>query len=211
MVPLVIIGAGGFGREVSWLVEEINKNTTKPKWHLLGFLDDDVHALDRFTQYGAILGPVDSYRDLQDPFAVCAVGDPRSRKAIVERLETLGARWATLIHPTASIGTASNVGEGCILCKSAVVTVDAKIGNHVQFNVHASAGHDAEIGDLCTLSAFVDVCGGALLEEGTFLGSHASVLPKASVGAWARVGAGSVVLRHVRSGKTVLGVPGKEI
>ena len=36
---LYIIGAGGFGREVAWLVERINAE--RPTWDLRGFIDDN--------------------------------------------------------------------------------------------------------------------------------------------------------------------------
>ena len=88
-----------------------------------------------------------------------------------------------------------------------VVTVDVTLGAHVHLNVAVTVGHDAQVGDFCTLSSHVDICGGATLGEGVFLGSHASVMPKAKVGEWARVGAGSGVLRTVRAKTTVFGVP----
>ena len=36
MRDLIIIGAGGFGREVAWLVERINKKSIV--WNLIGFV-----------------------------------------------------------------------------------------------------------------------------------------------------------------------------
>ena len=38
MKDLIIFGASGFGREVAWAVERINK--VSPTWKLLGFMDD---------------------------------------------------------------------------------------------------------------------------------------------------------------------------
>jgi sugar O-acyltransferase (sialic acid O-acetyltransferase NeuD family) len=123
----------------------------------------------------------------------------------------LGARWATLVHPTATIGPGSTVGEGCILCAASGVTAGCRVGKHVVFNFYSGAGHDARIGDFCTLSGHADITGHAVLEEGVFVGSHGVVLPRAHVGAWATVGAGSVVLRSVPPGATVFGVPAKVI
>lgn len=205
MEPIVIIGAGGFGREIHALIEDINRET--PTWEFLGFADDDLAALDALDRYTPVCWPTDELPIADCRNYVCAVGNPTTRKVIVDRLADKALTWPTLIHPTAAIGPGSVIGVGGILCRNAVVTVDIKLGNHVHLNVAATIGHDAQVGDFCTLSGHVDICGAATLGEGVFLGSHASVMPKAKVGEWARVGASSVVLRTVRAGTTVFGVP----
>lgn len=207
--PLVIVGAGGFGREVFALVQDLNR--VEPRWQVLGFLDDALDKLAGLPYYGGVLGPIESYRELGCPWAICAVGDPRVRKAVVGRLDAMQACWATLGHPTAVRHDTSTIGEGCVLCHGAWVSVDTRIGRHVHMNCMTTVGHDAHLGDFCTLSPHADICGAAVLETGVFLGSHASVLPKAHVGAWARVGGGSVVLRNVAPNTTVFGVPTKQV
>jgi sugar O-acyltransferase (sialic acid O-acetyltransferase NeuD family) len=209
MEPLVIVGAGGFGREVFGLIQDINQ--VRATWDVLGFLDDNPLALDGYTHYPPLLGAVDDGRALRSAQMACAVGNPAIRRQVVERLDALGVRWGTIVHPTACVGVGSSLGEGCILCARSMLTVDVRAGRHVHLNCTAGAGHDARIGDFCTLSAHVDVCGHAVVEEGVLLGSHATVLPGIRVGAWARVGAGSVAIRDVPPETTVLGVPAKEI
>lgn len=209
MKPLVIAGAGGFGREVCQLVHDINSVT--PMWQLLGFLDDYNHSLDCLSHYPPILGNLESYRSHDRPAIVCAVAKPQSRARMVARLNELDAQWTTLVHPTASVGAGSTIGAGTILCRGATVTVDATIGEHVHLNCNSVVGHDARLGSLCTLSCFVDICGNVQLDDGVFLGSHASVLPHAHVESWATVGAGSVVVTRVLAGETVFGVPAKRL
>ncbi|NLF07787.1 MAG: acetyltransferase [Pirellulaceae bacterium] len=209
MNDLVIVGAGGLGREVFWVLEEINQ--CKPTWNFLGFLDNNPRALDGFAGYGKILGPVEMYRQLNRPHAVCAVGMPEVRWKIVKQMEEYGARWATLIDPDATVGPGSSVGHGCVLRKRAIVTVNAFVGNHVFFGLGAQASHDARIDDYCTLCGHADVNGGAVLEEGVFLGTHACIMPKVTVGSWSRVGAGTVAIRNVPLDTTLFGVPGKSI
>jgi len=209
MKPLVIVGAGDFGREVAWLVDEINR-TGQEQWNLLGFLDDNTDAMAGYSDYPPVLGPPEAYGNLDRPHAVCAVADGGIRQTVVERLSACGALWATLIHPTAGIGLGTRVGEGSIVCRQAMVTVDATIGRHVQLNVNSAVGHDAQLGDFCTLAGFVDICGRVVLGEGVYVATQASVLPKTVVGAWAQISAGSTARRRVRPGMTVVGVPGKE-
>jgi len=204
---MIIVGAGGLGREVFWVVQEINR--VKRTWNLLGFLDNDPHALDGFSGYGAVLGPVESYRKLDRPYAVCAVGMPEVRWKVVRRLAAMNARWATLVDPSVAVGPGSTIGEGCVLRKRATVTVNVEVGNHVFFGCGAQASHDSRVADFCTLCGHTDLNGGAILEEGVFLGTHACVMPQVRVGAWARVGAGTVAMRDVPSDTTIFGVPGK--
>lgn len=209
MDRLVIIGAGGFGREVYAAIEDTNR--VKQQWDVIGFLDVDAHMLDRFPHYPSILGDDHALRNLGSPNVVCAVGNPKTRKQIVQRLDYLQARWATIIHPDARIGPGVSIGKGCILCAGAMVTADAHLGNHVHINCRTTIGHDTRIGDYCTLSPHIVVCGHASLEEGCFLGSNATILPSVRIGAWATVGAGTVAVRNVAAGRTVFGVPAKEI
>ena len=205
MEPIVIIGAGGFGREVHALIEDINQ--VAPTWNILGFADDNSAALDSFERFDGVRWSTDDLPIEECRNYVCAVGAPATKKAILDKVAEKDLVWPTLIHPTADIGPGSVIGPGGILCRNSVVTVDVTLGAHIHLNVTATIGHDAQIGDFCTLSSHVDICGSATLGEGVFLGSHASVMPKAKVGEWARVGAGSVVLRTVRAKTTVFGVP----
>lgn len=79
---VVIIGAGGFGREVAWLIERINN--VAPTWQLLGFVDDDE---SKFSQkfYGlSVLGDIDWLNQQPDDLCViCSVGKSIIRKMIV--------------------------------------------------------------------------------------------------------------------------------
>lgn len=209
MKRLLIVGAGGFGREVfSWA---LHTNVKDRDWEVGGFLDSNPKALDGYGFKIGILGDPLAYTPLERDVLVCAIGNPAIRLRLCRDLKARGARFLTLIHPTAVIGLDCTIGEGCILCPGAILTTNVTLGNFVVLNVHSTVGHEAVIGDGCTLSGHADVTGNTTLGEGVFLGSHASVLPSAKVGDYAVVGAGSVVLRKVRAHSTVVGVPAKQI
>jgi sugar O-acyltransferase (sialic acid O-acetyltransferase NeuD family) len=209
MKRLIIVGAGGFGREVlSWVLQS---QAHQREWCVSGFLDANPKALDGYDDSFPILGSPTDYQPSGDEVFVCAMGEPKTRLNVCRHLEAYGACFATLIHPSAVVGRNTTMGRGCILCPGAVLTADVRIGHHVIINACASVGHDAVIGDGCTLSGHADVTGFARLGSGVFLGTHAAVLPSARVGDFSVVGAGSVVLRDVKPGATVMGVPAIQV
>ena len=206
---LFIVGAGGFGREVYGVARAAA--ATGADWELAGFLDYNDDPLQKYSYPVINHGDPALYQPAVGDCFVCAIGDPAGKLKISADLKARGAEFITLIHPSVLIGPNCVLGEGCILCAGAVLTADVTLGSFVTINVHSSAGHDAVIGDGCTLSAHVDITGGVQLGRGVFLGSHASVLPKMKVGDFAKIGAGSVVVRNVPARGVVFGVPAKNV
>ncbi len=207
---LLIVGAGGFGREVLQWALDIQKHG-EVDWTVGGFLDANQDAFENFDIDFPILGdPADWQPSPEDRFIV-AIGDPTIRLRVCRELQQSGAQFVSLVHPSAIVGSRCSIGTGTILCPGVTVTVDATIGDFVILNVRSCVGHDARVGDGCTVNDFCDITGNAVLGEGVFLGSHSSVTPSAKVGDYARVGAGSVVVRRVRANTTVMGPTAKRI
>lgn len=209
MKRLLIIGAGGFGREVlKWALDIPQKNRN---WEVGAFLDANPAVLDAYNCGFSILDDPMNYFPKEGDRFICAIGHPLTKLRICRSLKERGAQFISLIHPTAIVGDRCIIGAGCIFCPGVVVTADVEIGDFVMMNLQSTIGHDAVVADGCTLSPHSDINGFASLGEGVFLGSHAVVLPGAKIGDYAIVGAGSVVLKRVKAGATVMGVPAKQI
>lgn len=206
---LLIVGAGGFGREVLQWAEDIAADGAD--WRIGGFLDADTSALEHYECGYRILGTPDEYTPTDKDLLICAIGDPATRMQVAASLRSRGARFATLVHPSAIVGARTDLLEGCIICPRVTITTDIRLGRHVIVNTHTTIGHDVTIGEGCSLFSHCDVTGGAALDVGVTMGSHAAVLPGIRVGKFARISAGSVVSRHVKPHTTVYGVPAKKL
>jgi sugar O-acyltransferase (sialic acid O-acetyltransferase NeuD family) len=206
---LIIISAGDFGREVyTWAQQAVRAGAP---WKLKGFLDSRPEMLARFSYDVPILASPEAYEPAADDVFLCAVGTPRDKEHYCSLMGKKGARFATLIHPTASVGHDVQIGEGSILGPFTQLSCDIRLGRHVAFGTHSNTAHDTRIGDYSQVCGSCEINGSAVLEEGVFLGSHATILPDAVVGAWSYVGAGSVVLRRVAPHTKVFGNPATAI
>ncbi len=207
MEQLLLIGAGGCGREVAALAQ--HTNLTTPSWEVLGFLDDDPALQGTEVGRLRVLGPLEALASYPQARCLCCVADPIARSNLVARADSLGARWATFVHHTALIVGGAVMGEGCIVYPFAAVTVDSRLGKHVHVHCYSDVGHDSEIGDCTSLAAYVDVSGHVTIGEAALIGSSASLLPGVRVGAQAVVGAGSVVSTDIPARAIAMGVPAR--
>lgn len=211
MKDLIIIGCGGLGRETIWTAERINAE--EPVWNILGFIDDNLQIQGHTVDGYKVIGTISDVKKYADAYFVCAVGNAKVRKRIVEKIKNIAdVKFATLIDPAAVFGNEkSEVGEGCIICGNTYVTVDIKIGNHVYIGGNATVGHDAQIGDFVTVYPGANVSGSTHIGTCSEIGTGSRVIQGLSVGSNTIVGAGAVVIRNLPSDCTAVGVPAQPI
>jgi sugar O-acyltransferase (sialic acid O-acetyltransferase NeuD family) len=197
----IIVGAGGFGRELALAVElDISLNGGE----LLGFLDDTPDPLGPLSaKYPPVLGPTRTFAHSPDYTLLLGVSEPGPKMTMVADIEARGGVFGTFLHPQALVMRTSSLGRGCVVCKQAGASADARIGDFVLLNSFSGVAHDCDIGPGTTMSSFVDVCGRVTIGREVFIGSHAAVLPGIKVGDGARIGAGSIVCRNVKAGHVV--------
>jgi sugar O-acyltransferase (sialic acid O-acetyltransferase NeuD family) len=197
----IIVGAGGFGRELALALET---KISLDGGEFLGFLDDTPDPLGASaSRYPPILGPTLAFAHSNKYTLLLAVSDPQAKMALAKEIESRGGVFGTFIHPAAAIARTSSLGRGCVICKYAGTSADTQLGEFVFLNSFSGVAHDCRIGSGTTMSSFVDICGRVTVGQQVFVGSHAAVLPGVRVGDRARIGAGAIVTRHVKAGQVV--------
>ena len=203
----MLVGVGGFGREVHDIVVAIN--AAGARLELLGCVDDDSGDHPLLARQGiAFLGSSDELARLGVGYAI-GIGSGAVRRLLDAKLTGAGCTPVTLIHPMATVGGDNRIGEGCILAAGARVTTNITLGRHVDLHVNSTIGHDAVLDDFASVYPGATVSGNVHLCQGATIGTGANVLPGVTVGAGAFVGAGAVVIADVEPGMTVAGVPAK--
>ena len=209
MKDLVIVGAGGFGREVAWLVEQINE--VSKEWNLIGFIDENKEMHETLINGYKVLGGIDWLKD-KDIYYVCAIGNSKIRKDIVERINKFKLKAATIIHPSVLINKKYvEVGEGCIICASSILTVNIKLGKHVILNLDCTVGHDAILKDFVTVYPSVNISGNCIIDKCVELGTGTQIIKGKTIGENTIIGAGSVVIKNIEKNRTAVGIPAKTI
>lgn len=199
--PLIIVGAGGHGRETAFAFL-----LDAPPTLFLGFLDD--RATGTTPEGWPVIGTIaDAAAHRKARFHV-AVNDPRIRRAIVRRMNAAATTaWATIVHPDVRVHRSSSIGAGAALLGGCQVTVSARIGDHCIVNRGAQVGHDCHVGPFCSLNPSAALAGGVRVDDGCEIGSGSAIRQQLKVGAGATIGMGAVVVKDVPSGAVVVGNP----
>ena len=201
---LVIIGAGGFGREVLVYAADCGI------FNLKGFLDSRSHILDGYDRGSlGIIGDPFTYEPEAGDVFVCALGNPAQRRKYAQPILDRGGVFVTIQHPKSAMTIYSTLGQGCILAPHVGISCDVRIGNFVALNEYAIVGHDARIGDWCQINGHVTIAGGAEIGPLVTIHPNSVVLAGARIGEGVTVGAGSVVAGRIPAGVTVMGNPAR--
>jgi len=209
MKDLIIIGAGGFGREVLQWIKDYN-DEKEPTWNVLGFIDDDREALKNFACDKEVIGNISDYIPSTDVYYTMALALPSLKKKIAVNFKSKGAKFANIYHPRAIVSDFCEIGEGVILTANVKLSPNVKVGDFVTL-LGSSVGHDAVLGDYSTISGFCSINGHVKIGEGAFVASNAAIVPGKKVGAWSFVGMGSMVISNVKEQTKVMGNPARRI
>lgn len=212
--PIVVVGAGGFGREVLDVIDAMNAAGTA-NWDVMGVFDDAPSPanLDRLRRrnvrhLGSIEDAIAS--PLKCAFVV-GIGATSTRRRVAERLEAGGCAPATLIHPTVTMGYEVAVGDGAVICAGVRLTTNIRIGRHVHLNLNCTVGHDATLGDFVSVNPLASISGDCIIEDEVLVGVGAVLLNQTRIGRGATVGGSACVVGDVVPASVVVGVPARQV
>jgi sugar O-acyltransferase (sialic acid O-acetyltransferase NeuD family) len=205
---LVVIGAGGHGRELADVVVACIE--AGEDLELVGYVDD-AEALQGKTIHDVpVLGMLAWLKaNAADVVAVLAIGIPAIRSEVLSRLH--GVKFRTLVHPKAVMTKWVTLGEGVVVTAGVVMSNDIEIGAHTHVNRCATIGHDVRIGKCVHVSPGAVLSGNVTIGDECEIGAGAVLLPGVTVGARTIVGAGAAVTKDLPSGVTAVGVPAKAL
>ena len=211
MKHLIIIGVGGFAREVHWHAQSSLGYGTE--WDIKGFLDGDV-KLDE-QEYKKLplplLGDIESYEAEAEDVFICAIADCVARERLTKRMELKSAVFINLIHCTALIAPTAKIGIGCIIAFLCHVGPDTTVGNHVIINARSGMAHDVQVDDYCSFMGNSGLMGYAKAGRRVYFADSAKALPHAIIEDDVYIGVNSVVFKRAKQGQKLFGNPASPI
>jgi sugar O-acyltransferase (sialic acid O-acetyltransferase NeuD family) len=211
MEQIVIVGAGGFGREVKFIIDRIN--AAKPRFEIIGFYDDNA-SLPSHIHGVPYLGDIDNLIDAALTLGVVlGIGVPQIKKNLIERLAVnKNLFFPNIIDPVAIIGNDNiSLGRGNVICAGVIATCDIVMHNFVTINLNCTVGHDTVLHDFSSFMPSVNISGEVIVEEGVYVGTGAKIINQITIGSSTIIGAGAVVSKSLPANCTAVGIPAKPI
>lgn len=217
--PIIILGTGGNSIDILDTINEINeRSATNPfslheKYECLGFLDDNAESWGKEILGAQVLGSLSTASNY-DAFFVNGIGSPATfhkKPEIISRTGVRDGRWATIIHPTASVSKTAHIGMGTVIFQNATVTSNVVIGKHVVILPNSVISHDVHIGDYSCIAGGACISGNVKLGTKCYIGTNSTIIGNITIGDICLIGMGSVVLKDVPDNSVVAGNPARII
>lgn len=210
MEKIAIIGAGGFGREVKGLIDDINK--INPIYEIIGFFDDGIES-GTLVNGLSVLGPIASINNIDYSLKLAlGIGVPAIKEKAIRSIVNNQVVFPILIHPSAIISKDDvSIGKGTIICAGNIITCNIKLKDFITLNLSCTVGHDTVIEDFSSFMPAVNISGEVLIKKNVYVGTGAKIINQLSIGDNTVVGAGAVVSKTLPPNCTAVGIPAKPI
>ena len=210
MEKIAIIGAGGFGREVKTLIDDINK--INPMYEIIGFFDD---GIEKGTLINGlpVLGEISSINNIEYNLNLAlGIGVPAIKEKTIRSIINNRVVYPILIHPTTIISNDDvSIGKGTIICAGNIITCNINLKDFITLNLSCTVGHDTIIEDFSSFMPAVNISGEVLIEKNVYVGTGAKIINQLSIGESTVIGAGAVVSKSIPANCTAVGIPAKPI
>lgn len=210
--PIVIVGAGGMGRDTQWLIERINESGTKETYEILGYIDDGIEKGTMINDY-EVLGGIDDLIEYKEPVAVAfALGNAKIRQKLVEKcMKNPNLTYPNLIDPSVIMSERVMLGCGNIICTSVIITTNIWIGDFNLICNRSIVGHDDRIGNFNTLYPGGLLSGNVRIDTLTEIGTGSQIIQGLRITDEVIIGAGSTVIRDIEMPGTYVGSPVRRV
>lgn len=206
MKKILIIGAGGLGKEVADLIRYLNQ------YEIEGFLDDDPGKKDTLVNQLPVLGTVlDLEKYCDTKHIVIAIANPGVKKKIAKVAVNAGFRFPNLIHPSVVLGNNVTLGQGNIICAGVILSTESCLNDFITINPQCGIGHESTLCSYSTLYWGVHIGGNTIVNEACELGTHSCVLQGLHIAEKVVLGAGAVVVKSIDTCGTYVGIPAKKL
>jgi len=199
---IAIIGAGGHGKIAAVIAYELG-------WDVFFF--DDAYPENIKCGQWDVVGTLSCLMGVQGEFEAVfvAIGDNTIREQKQLTLENLGFNIVSLISPHATVSQSVSIGKGAIIVANACLNIGSVISDGAIINTGTNVDHDCFVGRFSHLSPGVNLAGGVIIGERTWIGIGSTVIQNKTINKDVIVGAGSVVINDIAQGETVFGCPAR--
>jgi sugar O-acyltransferase (sialic acid O-acetyltransferase NeuD family) len=204
MKELFIFGAGGFGKEILDIIRASSEYSD-----LKIYFIDDLLPVNTDLNDATVIGGIEYLKEIISPTVTVAIGSPKSRRKLTQKLTEMGVGFAKIVDAFAHIRPNVTIDDGCVICAMATISTNSQIGSQVVVNIGAIVGHDVIIGSYSVISPGAIILGGASIGEGVEIGAGAIVHPQVKIGNWCKIAMGAVVYKDVPDYAIVSGNPAR--
>lgn len=200
---IVIVGAGGHAKVCIELLRAMGESVS----YCVGALDSPDNCLGvpilRGDENLSLLRS-EGYSKV-----FVAIGSNRLRERLGALCTGQGYQLVNAISPHAIISPSASLGRGVAVMAGAIINAESVIEDFAIVNTGATVDHDCRIGQAAHIAPQCALAGNVTVGNQSFLGVGCKVIPEINIGERVTVGAGAVVLCHVESDATAVGVPAR--
>lgn len=203
MKKVIIIGASGHSAEITDYITHYN-NSVAPElcFDVVGYIDDNKENYDSYGFVSPYLGTIQDHEVSEEAEYIMGIANIQFRRTIVENFLQKGAKFATLIHPSAIVSPSAIVGEGCVVAHNASIGPKAIIGNFNMLNSRCTIGHDSTIGNFNFIGPQVVLSGFTKVGNNNMFGVNSATIPTIEIGDNNTIAAGMIITKTVKDNET---------
>ena len=215
-MKIIIIGGKGTAINIAESIIDARNNYNADA-ELIGFSIDDpllgnsINGIPIVCTIPKLGSQYNRFQDVKYIFALYKPTVMKERVSLLNNLNLPPNKFTNFCHPLAYIASSSSIGIGNVFLAHTCVNSNARLGNYNIVNQNVIIEHDSTIGNSNFIAAGAIIGSHVNIEDGNFIGIHSSIRENVVVGSFNTIGIGAVLLQHIDSNKTMIGVPARPL